>query len=77
MCKASIAAIVFSLSACLSTLAAAEVYRCDQEGKTVYQQMPCATGTQKAIDGRAQRKTREEDERQQKKLDQQRAKEKV
>jgi hypothetical protein len=67
--------IIFGLSLCQGFPAFADIYRCDQDGKkTVYQQTPCDFGNQTAIDSKASRKVREEEER--KKLDQQRAKEK-
>lgn len=56
--------------------AAADVYRCEQDGKKiVYQQTPCDSGNQTAIDGKAARKVREQEER--KKVEEQRSKEKT
>jgi len=53
---------------CAPQAAMADIYRCKQpDGKTLYQQIPCAEGEQKAIDDR-QARLRSEEERKRKPL---------
>ena len=52
---------------CVPQSAMADIYKCKPDGKTLYQQVPCADGEQKAIDDR-QARLRSEEERKRKPL---------